>query len=205
MFESLAGRQPGLIDFNEYKRYALGIPLVEKGGQLSVVFEVRARSLKRQPGEVCLPGGHVETDEDFERAAVRETCEELCIERSQIQVIAPMDMYVSASGQMILPYLFRLLDYQGTFNPEEVDEIFYVPVDFFWENPPVSYKNHIFTKPDRDFPLDKIPGGKRYPWSSGWSSVYFYPKIHGHVIWGLTAKIMKSAANIMKEAVDHGQ
>ncbi|HIS48726.1 MAG TPA: CoA pyrophosphatase [Candidatus Scybalocola faecigallinarum] len=205
MFESLTQRTPKIIDFGEYRKYALSIPLVNIGGKNCVLFEVRARSLAHQPGEVCLPGGHVEPEEDFRTAAVRETAEELCISQGDIQVIAPMDMYLSPSGQMIMPYLVRLLNYHGSFSRQEVDEIFYVPVDFFLKNVPRGYKNHIFTKPDDDFPEDAVPGGKKYPWRSGWSLVYFYPETCGHRIWGLTAKIMKSAAEIMREAIENEQ
>lgn len=193
------------MDFEEYRKFALSIPLVEAEGKTSILFEVRANSLAHQPGEVCLPGGHVEPGENFMAAAVRETSEELCIASDRIQVLAPMDIYLSPSGQMIAPYLVKLKDYKGTFSPNEVDEVFSVPVEFFWENEPQGYKNHIFTRPDKDFPIDAIPGGRKYPWRSGWSMVYFYPERNGHRIWGLTAKIMKASAEIMREAIKHEQ
>lgn len=200
MFDSLKNRQPGMIDLSEYKRYALGIPLVSYKGRLCILFEVRAHTLAHQPGEVCLPGGRVEDGEDFLSAAVRETSEELSISPEQIDVIAPMDVYMSLSGQLVAPYLMALSSYEGSFNAGEVDHVFYVPVGFFLDNEPEVYKNKVYTEPGEDFPLEKIPGGRRYPWHSGWSTVYFYPEYEGHRIWGLTAKIMRSAAAIMKNA-----
>lgn len=201
MFDSLKGRRPALIDEAKYRKFALGIPLVGNQGRLCVLFEERAHSLNRQPGEVCLPGGGVEDGEDFLTAAVRETSEELKLAREQIEVIAPMDIYLSPSGQLIAPYLMRLKNYEGTFNASEVDHVFYVPLEFFWENEPSVYKNRIYTEPGEDFPLEHIPGGRRYPWHSGWSEVCFYPEYGGHRIWGLTAKIMRSAAGLMAQAV----
>lgn len=200
MFDSLIGRKPEIIDFSRLKKFALGIPLVYYNGQLCIIFEVRSQLLTHQPGEVCLPGGAVEPGEDFALAAVRETSEELEISPDQIELIAPMDIYISPTGQYITPYLLFLKAYQGTYNLSEVAEIFYVPVKFFWENKPDIYENYIYTKPAKNLPIEKIPHRRKYPWRSGSSSVYFYPEFQGHLIWGLTAKIMCSAAEIMKNA-----
>ena len=54
----LARRQPGLMDATG--RYAVLVPLVEGEEGLSLLYEVRARTLRRQPGEVCFPGGRIE-------------------------------------------------------------------------------------------------------------------------------------------------
>lgn len=205
MFSSLAGRTPELIDFCEYRKYALAIPIVEKDGKACIVFEVRAKTLDRQPGEVCLPGGSVEAGETFSEASLRETSEELNLPMEQIKMVAPMDIYLSPSGQWIAPYLVRLERYDGSFCKDEVDHVFYVPVEFFINHEPEAYVNRIYTEPAENFPLDRIPGGKCYPWYSGRNSVYFYPEYEGHLIWGLTAKIMKSAAEIMKEALKDGK
>lgn len=197
MFDDLKGRQPGLVDFSEYKKFALGIPLLFYEGRLCILFEVRAKTLSRQPGEVCVPGGSVEDGEDFVTAAVRETMEELMISREQVEVIAPMDIYISVSGQIIAPYLMYLKNYKGTYNAAEVDEVFFVPLEFFLVNEPERYKNRIFTEPEEDFPAERIPGGRKYPWRSGVSTVFFYPMFQKHQIWGLTAKIIYSAVKIM--------
>ncbi len=198
MLEALAGRHPGIIGYSEYKKYAVTVPVVVKDGQEQILFEVRAGSLRRQPGEICLPGGKLEAGEDFAGAALRETMEELCIGMDQIRMIAPMDVYLSPSGQMIMPYLVRLFDYKETMNPSEVDEVFFVPVNYFIENEPLCFKNKVYTQVAEDFPVDKIPGGKSYPWHSGWSEVCFYEP-NGRVIWGLTARIIKSVAGIIRQ------
>ena len=46
--EGLKSRTPGLMD--AHRRYAVLVPLVERDGELSVLYEVRARTLRRQPG-----------------------------------------------------------------------------------------------------------------------------------------------------------
>ena len=131
MFDDLKGRRPGLVDFRNIKncfRYTSAF----YEGRLCILFEVRAKTLSRQPGEVCVPGGSVEDGEDFVTAAVRETMEELMISREQVEVIAPMDIYISVSGQIIAPYLMYLKNYKGTYNAAEVDEVFLFHWSFSW-------------------------------------------------------------------------
>ena len=74
---SLLGRTPGLMDATG--QYSVLVPLVEREGGLSLLYEVRAGSLRRQPGEVCFPGGRLEVAESPEECALRETWEELGI------------------------------------------------------------------------------------------------------------------------------
>ena len=63
MFDALKKREPKLIDMELYHRSAVVVPLVEKNGDYQVLFEVRSKGLKRQPGEICFPGGGCETGE----------------------------------------------------------------------------------------------------------------------------------------------
>ena len=60
----------------EHPRFtAVLIPLVERGGELQVLCQVRSQSVD-PPGEVSFPGGHVEPGESAAETAVREACED---------------------------------------------------------------------------------------------------------------------------------
>ena len=61
MIENLRGRKPTLIDMEKCRRSAVVIPLIEKDKGYEVLFEVRSDKLKRQPGEICFPGGRGKT------------------------------------------------------------------------------------------------------------------------------------------------
>ena len=69
--EKLRGREPGLMDASG--QYAVLVPLVEREGKLHILYEVRSQDMRRQPGEVCFPGGRIEGDETPEACAIRET------------------------------------------------------------------------------------------------------------------------------------
>ena len=71
--EVFDGRRPEPIGKHRY--YSVLLPLVEKDGQLHLLYEMRARHMKSDPGEICFPGGHIEAGETPLEAALRETFE----------------------------------------------------------------------------------------------------------------------------------
>ena len=86
-------RHPSVIGIQN--EYAVLTPLVDVNGELHLLYEVRADHMRRQPGEVCFPGGKLETCESAEQCAVRETAEELSIPPSDIQIIGTIKGYLS--------------------------------------------------------------------------------------------------------------
>ena len=79
--------------------------------------------------------------------------------------------------------------YEGSFAPEEVDHVFTVPVDWLLSHEPEVYGTVLTTIPDEDFPFDRIPGGRQYPWRKRRTEVWFY-QYGDETIWGLTARIL---------------
>ncbi|MDD6074603.1 MAG: alpha/beta fold hydrolase [Clostridium sp.] len=192
----LTGRKPRQIEWEKIRHSAVLVPLVEKDGELQVLFEVRAATLHSQPGEICFPGGAVEVGETKREAALRETEEELLVNRSQIELLAPLDVLVTPGGVDIWPYLGILKDYEGTFSAAEVDHVFTVPLSWFLVREPECYKTTVITVPEENFPFELIPGGREYHWRRGQYDVYFYRNENG-VIWGMTAKILYSLLRLI--------
>ena len=82
-------------------------------------------------------------------------------------------------------------------NPEEVEEIFTVPLKFFMETEPDKYDTVWKVVQSDDFPYERIEGGKDYPFSKGKTTQLFY-EYTGHTIWGFTAQVIQNIIEILK-------
>jgi len=197
---SFNGRQAKVLGHENTFKSAVLLPLVEIEDTYHILFEKRAASLRRQPGEICFPGGEKDpTDDDAKYTAVRETCEELGLSPNNIEVIAPLDVMVSPFNSIIIPYLSIIKDMSEIkINEDEVDYILLVPLSFFMETEPEVH--HIITAPQipDDYPFHLIPHGKAYPFRRGSFPHYFYIW-EGQVIWGLTALIMHHFVELLKK------
>lgn len=180
--------------------FSVLVPLVQKDGELSLLYEVRAEHMKRQPGEVCFPGGQVETGESFQDCAVRETVEELGVGYEDIEIIREMDTLFTYSNFTMFPFLGTIkgesLDGMDC-NPDEVKETFLVPVDYLMEQEPIVYKMKVAPVIRDDFPYERIKFSKNYSWRKGTSEVPIY-EFENRVIWGLTGRITRNFIEVLK-------
>jgi 8-oxo-dGTP pyrophosphatase MutT (NUDIX family) len=170
------------------------IPLVEKGGTLYLLYEVRSEALKKQPGEIAFPGGKMEKGETPEQTAVRETCEELLVPESAVRLITQLDYIVSYSNFTMYSCLGEIQADALEAEPskEEVKETFLAPLSFFIENDPEVYVNRVVPEVADGFPLEKVRSREGYAWREGKATVplYTWPDPDAgvdRVIWGLTA------------------
>ena len=185
--------------------YGVFLPLIYLKGEWHLIYESRAKSLKNQPGEISFPGGAVEKNETFKEAAIRETCEELNVKKKKIKicnnVIGELDYIITYFNFFLCPFIGTINGISVDdmkYNSDEVDHIFTVPVDFFMNNEPSTYRVDLKAVIKEDFPYELIPGGKEYNFRKGIYSIYFY-KYQENIIWGITAKITKNFIDIMKE------
>jgi 8-oxo-dGTP pyrophosphatase MutT (NUDIX family) len=180
----------------EYRRSAVMIFLIEEKNELQIIFEVRANNLRRQPGDICLPGGRVEKGELPIDTASRESMEELRIKRDTFSVIGEMDFLVSPYNSMIYPFIATLEPQEIDPSPSEVDRILKVPLKFFMETEPDCHEVDIVQSPKPDFPYDLINNGTDYKFTKAVFPEYFYV-YEGNVIWGFTALIVKRFVDII--------
>lgn len=168
------------------------ILLVETDRGLEVVFEERAHHLKTQPGEISFPGGGIEADETPAQAAIRETCEELLVEPQQIELIGPLDYYVTPFELILSPWVGKLTQGSLSRNPDEVARVFTVPLQDFIDHAPEIHYTHHHVTPSADFPFPD------YPFRSLTTKTYFY-HVRGETIWGMTAKVMANFVDLLKK------
>jgi 8-oxo-dGTP pyrophosphatase MutT (NUDIX family) len=195
-------RTPGAA--GKHKYFSVLVPLVEKEEQLYLLYQLRAAHMKRQPGEVCFPGGKVEPGESLQQCAVRETVEELGILESDIEVINQMDVMHTYSNFTLFPYLGIIREEaleRLNCNPDEVEEIFTVPVDHLLENEPFLYKMQIMPQIKEDFPYEKIKFPKTYKWRVGTNDIPIY-EYENRIIWGLTGRVTVNLIQVLKGRED---
>jgi len=183
-----------------HNKYSTLIPLIEIDGNWEILFESRAKTLRKQPGEISLPGGRVEDGESFKEAAIRETLEELRISKEHLNYIGELNYLISYANILIHCFVGKIngitLDKIHP-NPDEVDHLFTVPLNFFIENPPKKYYLDLKLVENNNFPYNLIPNGREYKWSTGSHSILFY-KYEDKIIWGYTAKIMEDFVKILE-------
>lgn len=194
--EKFSNRQPGIIGEEKFRQYAVLVPLIDMPNGTFLLFEKRSNKLRRQPGEICFPGGKLESGESLQQCAVRETFEELRICNKQIEVLGPGDVFISPLNLMIHPYIGVIKDYKDTFSTDEVAEIIKVPLEFFRNHQPAHFESRLINKLPENFPYEWIPGGENYPWAKGTYDIFFY-QYENHIIWGMTAHIVKSAVKLI--------
>ena len=201
--------------------FAVFMPLVMHeptlGGEAEpcLLLELRGKNIHRQPGEISFPGGEVEKGETFKEAAIRETCEELGIAESDIEVLAEFDSLVNYSG-------FTIHIYYGTIaeealsrlspNSVEVAEIFYVPVRLLlaaeanaepeWniEAGRIDYSLphvKIVVQVPEDFPYAQLGLDHSYGWRVGDMAIPVY-QYGPYGIWGITGRIIQAFLTYLK-------
>lgn len=181
-------------------RYAVLAPLIKLEDDLHLLYEIRSEDIGTQPGEVSFPGGKIEEGETAREAAIRETEEELGINKSQIEVFGQIDYLIPPFNIVLYPFtgflkVDSLTDLE--INKAEVQEIFTVPLNYFLENEPETHVVNCRHEINENFPYHLIRNGKEYDWREGEYPVNFY-KYKDHVIWGMTARFTTNLINKVK-------
>lgn len=192
-------RGVGLALAEDYFTAAVILPLVRTEDGPALLFEVRASTLRRQPNEICFPGGKVECGEDALGAALREGAEEIGWKEDKMTLVGALDYVITPSRARIYPFVVTVADWEEMRLSEgEVAEVFTVPVRFFLENEPNECEMELATRAGRGFPLDKIPFASETYRTKRAYRVRWY-EYGGRVIWGLTANILLAFMRAVKE------
>ena len=187
----------------DYLVSAVLVPLVRENGRLGVLFEVRSAALSWQPGDICFPGGKIELDDpDPLSAALRETQEELQVPAADIDVIGPLNYMVSPIGVMIHPFAAYIKDISLIRpNKEEVEEFFVAPLEYLLAEEPLTAHMEVATRPLPDFPLELLASTYTRDWKRRTTYPVLFYQFGGHVIWGLTARVLYGFLNTCRMVV----
>ncbi|MDS9471872.1 CoA pyrophosphatase [Sporosarcina pasteurii] len=174
-------------------RSAVLIPLVQVNGEWQILFEVRAFTMRKQPGDISFPGGKIDlSDPTPLAAALRETHEELGVNPETVTVIEELSPYIASPTFVIYPFV-AVIDYSEiipSYNKEEVDEVFTIPLKWLLNYEPYMHIVSVQPTPASDFPFEKIMNGVDYEWGTRVIEEWFYD-YKDYTIWGITARILK--------------
>lgn len=183
--------------------YAVILPLVDldDGSGPQILYEVRAKDLDRQPGEICFPGGQIEDGETPLEAALRETGEELGICPENIETVGEVITIGTRAGSQI--HCFAGIISAETLagmdiSSAEVAEVFTVPVADLMKADWEVYWNDLEEVPAEDFPYDRVTSGEAYKWKKGRAPVPVFD-VNGWIIWGLTGRMTREFLEVIKK------
>ncbi|WP_235189295.1 CoA pyrophosphatase [Exiguobacterium sp. NG55] len=179
---------------------AVLIPLVQIDQEWHVVFEVRAHTMRQQPGEISFPGGRLEKGETPVEAAIRETCEELEISADKVEVVGKLRPLATPHRQLIYPFVGILSEVPSVEGTDEVNHLFTVPISTLLMIDPFHGEMEWTMSPDQNIPLDRLANAKAYKKRVIKMKEPFYEH-EDYIIWGLTGKFLTQFIKRIKENV----
>lgn len=190
IMNKIKNNKPYINGWERMRRAAIIIPLVEINNETYILFEVRAKRLKSQPGDICFPGGKIDGDETPKEAALREMFEELGVEN--INIVNELDTVVRYDGIIIHPYLGIIKNIEDiNINESEVDHVFYIPLNYLLNHEPLEVNSKLKFERPEEFPYDLIVNKENYKFREANYRSLFY-KYNDYNIWGITAEMLRN-------------
>ena len=151
---------------------AVLVPVIDRP-EPTVLLTQRAQHLPNHAGQISFPGGKIElADVDPLAAALRETDEEIGLDRKAVTPLGYLDLYMTTLGYRIVPVIARIAPgFSLTLNTAEVDATFEVPLRFLMDQANVHRHSRDWNGMTRHYYA--ITFGERY-------------------IWGVTAGILRN-------------
>jgi len=157
---------PSISPLEPLKPAAVLVPLMDRPEGLAVLLTQRTAHLAHHAGQISFPGGHIEPDDGGPlETALRETEEEVGLDRRHVSVIGHLDTYVTRTGFVVMPVVGIVEPpFDVSPDPHEVAEVFEVPLAFFLD--PANHHRHSaeFNGVVRHF--HAMPYGRHYVWGA---------------------------------------
>jgi 8-oxo-dGTP pyrophosphatase MutT (NUDIX family) len=174
-----AGILPEYVPVGGFRHASVLVPLHEKDGAPHVIVTVRPTTMRRHAGQISLPGGALDHGEESLQAALRESHEEIGLDRRQVKVLGRLsEVVVLTSPFRLTPWVASVpYPYPYAAAPGEVEEIVHVPIAGL---------------------LDEAAYGVRRVEAYGMTLDTHTYRVGPHVIWGATARILHELLQVWR-------
>ena len=174
---------PELIDNGSLIPAAVLVVLYAKDGDYCVLLNKRSEEVEHHKGEISFPGGAKDPeDKNFLDTALRETEEEMGINRNDVTILGELDEVVTRSNFHVKVFVGSIV-YPYSFKPSavEIDEVLEVPIKSL--NDPSTWR--IETRMEDGLPVS--------------TRSYAYNK---HLIFGVTARILQQFLEVLADGLE---
>ena len=173
----LDARQPRTVEEVDpiYRHAAVLVPLFKSDGHYQVLFTKRTHHVEEHKGQISFPGGGVEEgDRTLVDTALRESFEEVGLQKEDVSILGQLDDTLTVASRFIIHPFVGLIPYPYPFalSAVEVKRIIQIPLGFFVEPSHRPFEMEGYVGPSYDY--------------------------RGDVIWGATALIMEHFLDLLK-------
>ena len=172
------GRVAGTTD-RPLKPAAVLVPIVNRPSGPTVLLTQRTDHLKRHAGQISFPGGGVEDHDQHDiDTALRETEEEIGLDRRHVTLLGRLSMYETSTAYGVTPIVGWIEPpFDLTVDPFEVADVFEAPLAFILER-----RNHVKESVVRE----------------GVRRSYYVMPYQGRRIWGATAGMLVNLTDMLE-------
>jgi 8-oxo-dGTP pyrophosphatase MutT (NUDIX family) len=177
-------RERTTICDDRFKPSAVALPMFVKEEEYHLLFTRRTYKVRHHKGQICFPGGsfHSLEDTDLMATALRETEEEVGIQRDDMRILGALDDIRTHSSAFIITPLVCMFPYPYEFNvnPDEIEDLIEVPLAVLLDER--NYREELW-----------VIEGQPYH-----ATLYR----HGdEIIWGATARILKHYLALLRAII----
>lgn len=130
--EVIEGYEPQRMEGDSLVPAAVMVLLYERDGEEHLLFQVRTQHVEHHKGEISLPGGAMDPEDDtLLVTALRETEEEIGVATSHVEIYGQLDDTPTRSNFVMTPFVGAITapsPYPFSFAEIEVDELLEVPL-----------------------------------------------------------------------------
>jgi 8-oxo-dGTP pyrophosphatase MutT (NUDIX family) len=168
----------------DFRKAAVLVALLQRKDGLHVLFTRRTAHLSQHAGQISFPGGRSEThDHDAIDTALRESEEEIGLDKSAVEILGLLPEYFTITGYCVTPVVAAIKDPPSlSSDPNEVAEIFEVPLAFLMDGQHHQRRTIVMSPPGQE-PQQRT---------------FYAMPYQDHFIWGATAGMLRNLFHLLR-------